>query len=70
MVPPKMLHTMLPKDNDTENPKIYRSVTCLLTFFELLTSILTESVYSHLKEHNSRKKIVAGPLVAVKIICL
>lgn len=60
MVPPKMSHTRLPNDNDRENPKIYRSVTCLLTSFELLTSILTESVYSHLKEHNmsySRKKI-------------
>ena len=37
---------LLPKSDETNNPKNYRPITCLITM--LLTSILTEYIYSFL----------------------
>ena len=42
---------LLPKTNDTRNPKNYRPITCLPTMYKLLTSIITERTYLYL-EHN------------------
>ena len=36
---------LLPKTNDTVNPKNYRSITCLSTTYKLQTSILIERMY-------------------------
>ena len=41
---------LLPKTEDTANPKNYRPITCLTTSYKLLTSILSERTYSHLEE--------------------
>ena len=43
---------LLPKSEDTKNPKNYRPITCLTTMYKLLTSILTERMYVYL-ENNS-----------------
>ena len=42
---------LLPKTNDTRNPKNYRPITCLPTMYKLLTSIITDRTYLYL-EHN------------------
>ena len=36
----------------TKNPKNYRPMTCLLTMYKILTSIITERTYAFLSEHN------------------
>ena len=36
---------LLPKTNDTVNPKNYRPITCLSTTYKLLTLIITERMY-------------------------
>lgn len=44
---------MLSKDaSDTINPAKYRPITCLQTFYKILTACLSETIYSHLDEHN------------------
>ena len=41
---------LLPKSDETNNPKDYRPITCLTTMDETLTSILTEYTYSFLND--------------------
>ena len=41
---------LLAKTNDTKDPKNYRSITCLSATYKLLTSVLTDRTYSHLKQ--------------------
>ena len=43
---------LLPKNNDTKNPKNYRPITCLPTMYKILTSIITERTYTFLEENN------------------
>ena len=43
---------MIPKSNDTQQPKNYRPITCLSTMYKLLTSILSDHIYQHLTENN------------------
>ena len=43
---------LLPKAQETNNPKNYRPITCLPTSYKVLTSIITERTYSHLEEIN------------------
>ena len=43
---------LLPKSDDTNNPKNYRPITCLTTTYKILTSILTEHTYSFLIDSN------------------
>ena len=43
---------LLAKKNDTDHLKNYRPITCLLTTYKLLTSILSERTYKHMEEHN------------------
>ena len=41
---------LLPKSDETNNPKSYRPITCLTTMYKILTSILTEytcSFFTH-----------------------
>ena len=42
---------LLPKTKETENPKNYRSITCLPTLYKILTFILTERSYVFLEEN-------------------
>ena len=39
---------LLPKSNETDNPKNYRPITCLTTMYKVLISILTEYTFSFL----------------------
>ena len=39
---------VLPKSDETNNPKNYRPIACLATMYKILTSILTEYTYSFL----------------------
>ena len=40
---------LLPKTDDTKNPKNYRPITCLTTTYKILTSIITERMYNFLE---------------------
>jgi len=43
---------LLPKTEDSANPKNYRPITCLPTMYKILTSILSARCYSHLENYN------------------
>ena len=43
---------LLPKSDETNNPKNYRPITCLTTMYKILTSILTERTYTFLSEND------------------
>ena len=51
---------MIPKDNDTTNPSKYRPITCLQTIYKILTACLSETIYSHLTQHNVLKEQQKG----------
>ena len=40
---------LLTKRNGTKNPENYQPITCLSTNYKLLTSVLIDRTYSHLK---------------------
>ena len=42
---------LLPKQEETKNPKNYRPITCLPTMYKILTSIIAEQTYTFLNEH-------------------
>ena len=42
---------LLPKTEDTSNPKNYRPITCLSTTYKALTSILTERTYNYMEQN-------------------
>ena len=42
---------LLPKNNETRNPKNYRPIACLPTTYKVLTSIITERTYVFLEEN-------------------
>ena len=44
---------LLAKSNGTKDPKNYGPITCLVTTYKLLTSILVDRTYSH-QEQNDR----------------
>ena len=50
---------LIPKSEDTENPKNYRPITCLPTMYKVLTSIITERAYTFL-ESNLLPKVQKG----------
>ena len=41
---------LLPKKEETWIPKNYRPITCLPTTFKILTSVITDRLYSHLEK--------------------
>ena len=41
---------LLPKKKETCIPKNYRPIACLLTTFKILTSVITNRLYSHLEK--------------------
>ena len=41
---------LLPKTQETENPKNYRPITCLTTTYKILTSIITDRTYEFLEQ--------------------
>ena len=43
---------LLPKAEETKNPMNYRSITCLLMMYKILTSIITERTYMVLSEYD------------------
>ena len=43
---------LLPKSEETENPKNYRPITCLPTMYKILTSIITNRTYCFLERHD------------------
>ena len=48
---------LLPKKEQTRIPKTYRPIACLPTTFKILTSVITDRLYSHLEKkshHDTR----------------
>ena len=43
---------LLPKKEETWIPKHYRPIACLPTTFKILTSVITDRLYSHLEKRN------------------
>ena len=43
---------LLPKTEETKNPKNYRPITCLPTMYKILTSVITERTYNFLEVNN------------------
>jgi hypothetical protein len=43
---------LLPKSEDTKEPKNYRLTTCLSTMNKTLTGTIARRISSHLEEHN------------------
>ena len=43
---------LLPKNDETVNPKNYRPITCLSTTYKLLTSVITDRTYNFLENNN------------------
>ena len=44
---------LLPKNADTKNPKNYRPITCLTTTYKILTSIITDRMYTFLEQNST-----------------
>ena len=43
---------LLPKSKDTLHPKNYRPITCLPVIYKILTSLISERIYSYLQKNN------------------
>ncbi|CAH0732035.1 unnamed protein product, partial [Brenthis ino] len=43
---------LIPKNEDTENPKNWRPIACLPSMYKLLTSILSDQLYAHCLGNN------------------
>lgn len=43
---------MLPKENNTVDPKKYRPITCLPTIYKILTGVLTRHIWKHVNKNN------------------
>ena len=48
----KWYHLPLTENDETNNPKNYRPITCLPTMYKILTSILSDRAYKHLTINN------------------
>jgi hypothetical protein len=51
---------LIPKNENTENPKNYRPVTCLPTTYELLTSIKSRRMQQYMDVENLIEKEQKG----------
>lgn len=51
---------LIPKLEDTENPKNYRRITFLPTMYKVLTSIITKRAYIFLECNNLLPKVQKG----------
>jgi len=51
---------LIPKSEDTENPKNYKPISCLPTMYKVLTSIITERAYIFLAGNNLLPKAQKG----------
>jgi hypothetical protein len=43
---------LIPKNENTDNPKNYRPVTCLPTIYKLLTSIISRRIQKYMEDEN------------------
>ena len=41
---------LIPKNENTENPKSYRPVTCLPTMYKLITSLISRRMQKHMDD--------------------
>ena len=43
---------LIPKSEETNKPKNYRPITCLPTFYKIITSIIKNRIHHHLTSEN------------------
>ena len=43
---------LIPKNENTENPKKYRPVTCLPTMYKLITSVICRCMQKYMDDEN------------------
>ena len=43
---------LIPKNENTENPKNYRPVTCLSTMYKLITSVISRRKQKYMDDEN------------------
>jgi len=51
---------LIPTNENTENPKNYRPVTCLPTIYELMTSIISRHMQKYMDDENLMSKELQG----------
>jgi hypothetical protein len=51
---------LIPKNENTENPKSYRPVTCLPTIYKLITSIISRHMQKYMDNENLLPKQQEG----------
>jgi hypothetical protein len=51
---------LIPKNENTENPKNYRPVTCLPTTYKLITSIVSRRMHKYMDDENLLPKEQKG----------
>jgi hypothetical protein len=51
---------LIPKNENTENPKNYRPVTCLPTTYKLITSIISRRMQKYMDDENLLPKEQKG----------
>ena len=47
---------LIPKNENTENPKNYRPVTCLPTMYKLITSVISRRMQKYMDDENLIQK--------------
>jgi len=51
---------LIPKNENTENPKNYRPVTCLPTLYKLITSVISRHMQKYMDDENLYQKNTKG----------
>jgi hypothetical protein len=51
---------LIPKNENTQNPKNYRPVTCLPTIYKLITSIISSRMQKYMDNENLMPKEQKG----------
>lgn len=57
------LTILLPKTEETKNPKNYRPITCHPTMYKVITSILAGRTYTFLRSYGSKDQLLVNKMI-------